>query len=74
MVRVAEGFGIKRYDVVVNDFVIVGSKADPAGIYSKLVVDEVRYTTLERAVEGLTSGIPTTLSEFEGKIKMKLGL
>ena len=29
---VAEGFGIKRYDVMYNDFVVVGPKADPAGI------------------------------------------
>jgi len=29
---IAEGFGVKRYDVMVNDFVIVGPKSDPAGI------------------------------------------
>jgi tungstate transport system substrate-binding protein len=29
---VAEGYGVKRSDVMYNDFVIVGSKADPAGI------------------------------------------
>ncbi|MCW9033582.1 MAG: substrate-binding domain-containing protein [Rhodospirillales bacterium] len=29
---VAEGFGIKRYDVMYNDFVIVGPSADKAGI------------------------------------------
>jgi len=29
---VAEGFGEKRYDVMVNDFVVVGPKSDPAGI------------------------------------------
>jgi len=29
---VAGGFGVKRYDVMVNDFVVVGPKADPAGI------------------------------------------
>jgi tungstate transport system substrate-binding protein len=28
----AEGFGVKRYDVMYNDFVIVGPKADPAHI------------------------------------------
>jgi tungstate transport system substrate-binding protein len=27
----AEGFGVKRYPVMYNDFVIVGPKADPAG-------------------------------------------
>jgi len=29
---VAEGWGVKRHDVMYNDFVIVGPKADPAGI------------------------------------------
>ena len=28
---VADGFGVKRFDVMYNDFVIVGPKADPAG-------------------------------------------
>ena len=29
---VAEGFGVKRYDVMYNDFVLIGPRADPAGI------------------------------------------
>ena len=29
---VAEGYGVKRFDVMYNDFVIVGPKADPAGV------------------------------------------
>jgi tungstate transport system substrate-binding protein len=29
---VAEGFGVERYDVMYNDFVIVGPESDPAGI------------------------------------------
>ena len=29
---VAEGFGVKRYDVMFNDFVVVGPKSDPAKI------------------------------------------
>ena len=31
----AEGFGVKRYDVMYNDFVLVGPKADPAGVKGK---------------------------------------
>ncbi|WP_258052482.1 substrate-binding domain-containing protein [Mesorhizobium sp. INR15] len=27
-----EGFGVKRYDVMYNDFVLVGPKGDPAGV------------------------------------------
>ncbi len=29
---VAEGFGVRRYDVMFNDFVLIGPKADPARI------------------------------------------
>jgi len=28
----AEGFGVKRYEVMYNDFVLIGPKADPAGV------------------------------------------
>ena len=29
---VADGFGVKRFDVMYNDFVLIGPKADPARI------------------------------------------
>jgi len=29
---IAEGFGVKRYPVMYNDFVVIGPKSDPAGI------------------------------------------
>jgi len=35
---VAEGFGVKRFAVMYNDFVIVGPKGDPAGAKGKDVV------------------------------------
>ena len=35
---VADGFGVKRFDVMYNDFVVVGPKADPAGIKGKDIV------------------------------------
>jgi tungstate transport system substrate-binding protein len=31
----AEGFGVKRYAVMYNDFILVGPKDDPAGIKGK---------------------------------------
>ena len=34
----AEGFGVKRFDVMYNDFVIVGPRSDPAGIRGKNVI------------------------------------
>ena len=35
---VAEGFGLKRSPVMYNDFVLVGPKADPAGVKGKDIV------------------------------------
>jgi tungstate transport system substrate-binding protein len=35
---IADGFGLKRLPVMYNDFVIVGPKADPAGVKGKDVV------------------------------------
>src|ERR1700740_1381873 len=29
---VTEGFGVKRYPVMYNDFVLIGPKSDPAGV------------------------------------------
>ena len=34
----AEGFGVKRYPVMYNDFVVIGPKDDPAGIKGKDVL------------------------------------
>src|SRR6202048_2540793 len=31
----AEGFGVKRYDVMYNDFVLIGPRSDPAGVKGK---------------------------------------
>ena len=38
----------------------------------RLVRDNVRFTTLERATEGLTGGSPVTLTEFEDSLRTKL--
>ncbi|TCU63759.1 tungstate transport system substrate-binding protein [Bradyrhizobium sp. R2.2-H] len=32
---VADGFGVKRYDVMYNDYVLIGPKSDPAGVKGK---------------------------------------
>jgi hypothetical protein len=45
---------------------------DEAGTRAVLRRDFVRFTTLERAVEGLTGGHPVILAVFEQKIRAKL--
>lgn len=52
---------------------IVRFDENSTGSGATMAVDEVRYTTLERAVEGLTAGVPTSLDDFETKIRNKLG-
>lgn len=37
-----------------------------------LAADEVFFTTLEQAVEGITAGVPVSLEEFEQRIRGKL--
>ncbi len=45
---VAEGYGVKRYEVMYNDFVFVGPRTDPAGLK--------KAKTLKEALSGLKSG------------------
>ena len=48
---VADGFGVKRFDVMYNDFVIVGPAADPAGLgAAKTVVDALRLINAKGTV------------------------
>jgi tungstate transport system substrate-binding protein len=45
----AEGFGVKRYPVMYNDFVIVGPRSDPAGARGSDVVAALRKIAAARA-------------------------
>jgi tungstate transport system substrate-binding protein len=45
----AEGFGVKRYPVMYNDFVIVGPKSDPAGAKGDDVVAALRKIAAAQA-------------------------
>jgi len=46
---VAEGFGLKRSPVMYNDFVIIGPKADPAGVKGKDVVEAMKKLAAGKA-------------------------
>jgi tungstate transport system substrate-binding protein len=39
---IADGFGVKRFPVMYNDFVLIGPKSDPAGIKGKSIVEALR--------------------------------
>ena len=45
---VAEGFGIARRPVMVNDFVIVGPKSDPAGVKGSDVVEALKRLAVSK--------------------------
>jgi tungstate transport system substrate-binding protein len=39
---VADGFGVKRYAVMYNDFILIGPKSDPAGVKGKDIATALR--------------------------------
>lgn len=39
---VAEGYGVKRYPVMYNDFVLIGPEADPVGVRGKDIVEALK--------------------------------
>ena len=39
---IADGWGVKRYPVMYNDFILVGPKADPAGAKGKDIVEALK--------------------------------
>ena len=46
---IAEGWGVKRFDVMYNDFVIVGPKSDPAGVQGKDVIAALKKIAAAKA-------------------------
>jgi tungstate transport system substrate-binding protein len=38
----ADGFGVKRFEVMYNDFIVVGPKADPAGARGRNILEGLR--------------------------------
>jgi tungstate transport system substrate-binding protein len=51
----AEGFGVKRFDVMYNDFVLIGPKSDPAGIKGKDIESALK-TIREKAAPFVSRG------------------
>ena len=46
---VAEGFALKRYPVMYNDFVLIGPAADPAGVKGKDIVEALKKVSAANA-------------------------
>jgi tungstate transport system substrate-binding protein len=52
----AEGFGVKRYPVMYNDFILVGPKSDPAGIKGSKDIVSALKTIKDKGVSFISRG------------------
>jgi tungstate transport system substrate-binding protein len=62
----SEGFGVKRYPVMYNDFVLIGPESDPAGVKGKDILTALRTIEAKQAPfisRGDRSG--TNIAEIE---------
>jgi tungstate transport system substrate-binding protein len=53
---VADGFGVKRYPVMYNDFVLIGPKSDPAGIKGMTDVAEALKAVKSKGASFISRG------------------
>jgi tungstate transport system substrate-binding protein len=53
---VAEGYGLRRYPVMYNDFVLVGPKSDPAGVAGTTDVAQALRLIMKRAAPFVSRG------------------
>jgi len=63
------GYMEKVRDISNSDIIWFVVGFDEQGIRAKLRRDRIIYTTLERAIDGLTGGIPVALRIFEDRIR-----
>ena len=52
----SEGFGVKRYPVLYNDFVLVGPKSDPAGIKGSKDIVAAFKTLKDKGIDFISRG------------------
>jgi len=53
---IKEGYGVKRYPVMYNDFVVVGPKSDPAGIKGMKDVGKALTTIMNKNADFISRG------------------
>lgn len=71
---VAEGWGVKRHDVMYNDFVIVGPKADPAGVAGLKDADEALEKIAEAKAPFASRGDNSGTHKAELRLWAKTGV
>ena len=70
----AEGFGVKRYDVMYNDFVVIGPKADPAHIAGGKDVADALRKIAETRVAFISRGDRSGTHEAELRLWKEAGV
>lgn len=71
---VAEGWGVKRHDVMYNDFVIVGPKADPAGVAGLKDADQALEKIAEAKAPFASRGDNSGTHKAELRLWAKTGV
>ncbi|MEL7348233.1 MAG: substrate-binding domain-containing protein [Pseudomonadota bacterium] len=71
---VAEGYGVARYDVMYNDFVVVGPAADPAGIAGQEDVAEALAAIAAAAVPFASRGDDSGTHKKERALWVEAGV
>jgi tungstate transport system substrate-binding protein len=71
---VAEGWGVKRHDVMYNDFVIVGPATDPAGIAGLKDADEAFEKIAEAKTPFASRGDDSGTHKAERRLWKKAGI
>jgi len=70
----SEGFGVKRYDVMYNDFVVIGPKADPAHIAGGKDVAEALRKIAETRAAFVSRGDRSGTHEAELRLWKEAGI
>lgn len=71
---VAEGWGVKRHDVMYNDFVIVGPNADPAGVAGLKDADQALKKIAEAEASFTSRGDNSGTHKAELRLWKKTGV
>jgi tungstate transport system substrate-binding protein len=71
---IQEGYGVKRYPVMYNDFVVVGPKSDPAGIKGMKDVGKALTTIMNKKADFISRGDNSGTNKAELRLWKAAGI
>jgi len=74
MMFIKEGYGVKRYPVMYNDFVVVGPKSDPAGIKGTKDVGKALVTFMNKKADFISRGDNSGTNKAELRLWKAAGI